>query len=159
MFTPGMNGKQGRKPIKVKHFHYSEEYKKNGASEFDFGVLELEEDLEETNGYLGIDARLNNADGVDDIEVCGYPGDKEKHTMWSAHEPYKNNTEYFLKYKMATEVGQSGSPIIKKKENKMFIIGVHIGSNAKCTRNIAVKLTTQKRKIINEWVAEITGEL
>ena len=39
MFTPGMNGKLGREPIKVKRFHYSEEYKKNGASEFDFGVL------------------------------------------------------------------------------------------------------------------------
>ena len=28
-------------------------------SEFDFDVLELEEDLEETNGYLGIDVLFN----------------------------------------------------------------------------------------------------
>ena len=98
--------------------------------------------MEETNGYLGIDARVNNTDGVEDIEICGYPGDKEKYTMWSAHGPYKSNTEDFLKYKIAAKGGQSGSPIIKKTANKRFIIGVHIGKNLNCTRYIAVKLTT-----------------
>ena len=143
MFTPGMNGKEGRASVKVKSFHYTEEYKNlEDGSGHDFGVLELEEDLEETNGYLGIDAQPNNADGVEEIEISGYPGDKESHTMWSASGPYTSNTEIYLQYKIATGQGQSGSPIIKREGENEFIIGVHIGTNPKCTKNIGLKLTT-----------------
>ena len=61
-----MNGNKGRCPIKVKNFFYPEEFKysKEEASNYDFGVLELEEELEETNGYVGIDAREVNTEGV-----------------------------------------------------------------------------------------------
>ena len=79
--------------------------------------------------------------------------------MWSASGVINSINEAFLKYKIPTEEGQSGSPILKKEGKNIFIIGVHIGSNAKCTRNMAVRLTTEKRKIINGWVGEITGEL
>ena len=43
MFIPAMNGKNGRDPVKVKQFHYPEEYKnlEEKASEHDFAVLEL----------------------------------------------------------------------------------------------------------------------
>ena len=77
--------------------------------------------------------------------------------MWSSIGPIKKANENFLFYKLSTEIGQSGSPIIKEKDGKKLIIGVHIGGNKKT--NTAIKLTTQKRKIINEWVAGITGEL
>ena len=59
-FTPAINGQKGRPPIKVKEFHYPREFRTlegGKASEYDFGVLELEEELKETNGYLGIDTR------------------------------------------------------------------------------------------------------
>ena len=77
--------------------------------------------------------------------------------MWHAFGAYTHVTDKFIKYQIPTEFGQSGSPIIKREGGKEFIMGVHIGGLAK--QNMAVRLTPQKRKIINEWVGEITGEL
>ena len=59
-FTPAMNGKKGRDPVKVKKCHYPEEYRTllEGFSEYDFAILELEEALERNYGYLGIDTLL-----------------------------------------------------------------------------------------------------
>ena len=55
---------------------------------------------------------------------------------------------------------------MKEEDGRKFIIGVHIGNpimkkknGEELKRNVAVKLTTQKRTIINQWVAEIAGEL
>ena len=108
---------------------------------------------------MGIDYRRGNIKGVEEMEVCGYPGDKEAHTMWNAFGSCTSDTETMLKYKIPTWPGQSGSPVIKREEGKEFVIGVHIGSNQNDTRNLAVRLTPQKRKIINEWVGQITGKL
>ena len=93
------------------------------------------------------------------MQVCGYPGDKEAHTMWSAVGPCASATETFLRYKISTKPGQSGSPVIKKQKGRNFVIGVHIGSNENDTWNLAVRLTPQRRKMINKWVGKITGEL
>ena len=99
---------------------------------------------------MGIDTSEENTDMVEKMEVCGYlKNDKESHTMWHAFGPYTKATEDFLSYKIPTKPGQSGSPVIKREKGKEFIIGVHIGSNPKNTRNLAVRLTPQKRKIIN----------
>ena len=89
--------------------------------------------------------------------MCGYPlNEKKTQIMSSAVGPC---TKSFLTYNIPTKSGQSGSPVIKREGNKEFIIGVHIGSSANFTKNIAVRLTPQKRKIINEWVGEMTGSL
>ena len=68
MFTPAMNGKNGRKPVKVKRCHYSKEYRTlEDNSSYDFAVLELEEALEKNYGYLGIDYGGENLDGVEEM--------------------------------------------------------------------------------------------
>ena len=61
--------------------------------------------------------------------MCGYPSDKETHTMWHALTPLKNATENFLYYKISTYSGNSGSPIIKRNDGKEYVIGVHIGTD------------------------------
>ena len=66
-FTPAMNGKKGRKPVKVKKYYYPEEYRASGEKEYDFAVLELEEKLDNTYGYMGIDMRNNNDEGVEEM--------------------------------------------------------------------------------------------
>ena len=75
-FWPAVNGKIG-KNYKVKKCHYPVEYQEKIKPEeynlFDFAVLELEKSLEENYGYLGIDSSLQNMNGADFIEVCGYP--------------------------------------------------------------------------------------
>ena len=63
---------------------------------------------------MGIDTTVK-AEEIEDVEVCGYPGDKEHHTMWSAHGPTKiNNSETLMAYQIPTMWGQSGGPVIKR---------------------------------------------
>ena len=50
--------------------------------------MELEEDLGNRYGWLGIDTSKENTKRVEEIEVCGYPGDKESYTMWQAVGKY-----------------------------------------------------------------------
>ena len=119
MFSPAVNGFTGRS-FEAVMVYYPEEYKVlagSAANEYDIGVVELKEELEEDYGYLGIDASPSNATGVKEIEVCGYPHDKYKnslYTMWHVFGPLKKSARRFLEYRLPTRAGQSGSPIIKR---------------------------------------------
>ena len=54
------------KSFRVKNQYYPKEYKNNSkASEFDFAVLELEKEIGDYYGYLGIDVSEGNAEDVD----------------------------------------------------------------------------------------------
>ena len=76
--------------------------------------------------------------------------------MWHAFGSYQIN-ENFLHYKIPTMGGQSGSPIIKREDEKEFVVGVHIGGRQ--FWNTAIRLNTQKKKMINEWLGKVTGRL
>ena len=62
-------------------------------------------------------------------------------------------------YSVPTKVGQSGGPVIWRDGDKEYVIGVHVAGLGKLKKNAAVRLNQEKRKIINEWVGEITGKL
>ena len=83
------------------------------------------------------------------MQVCGYPSDKESCSMWQARGACKKVTETYLKYRIPTESGQSGSPVIREEGDKFWVVGVHIGAVSQ--NNIAVRLNSEKRKIINTW--------
>ena len=108
---------------------------------------------------MGIDTREKNMERVREVELCGYPGDKPRHTMWHGFGDCQNFTDSFLFYNIRTRPGQSGSPIIKKEKGKWYIIGIHIGKDREDYYNIGVRLSRKKRTIINDWVGKITGIL
>ena len=84
-FSPAVDGGgSARPPIEAKQFYFPEEYcqlKGGEEHKYDIDVIELEQELDEMFGYLGIDTRKENAEGVEKVEVCGYPADKK---MWHA---------------------------------------------------------------------------
>ena len=78
-FSPAVSGDSGRPSIQVKQFYFPEEYselKDGQENKHDFGIVELEEELDKMYGYLGIDTRSANTEGEKEIEVCGYPKEK-----------------------------------------------------------------------------------
>ena len=144
----------------MKKLYYPEEFKgKKEKDQYEFCLMELEEDLEEKYGYMAIDFREENVKDVEEIEVCGYPGDKDPHTMWNAFGEFKIIDKEFLSYRIPTFRGQSGSPIIKREKGREYVIGVHFGSYKSGTRNLAIKLTPEKRKVINGWAKRRIGLL
>ena len=78
-FAPGVNGKKD-KEYEIVDYCYPEEYEKEekdeNAWEYDYCILLLEKDLGDEHGWVGIDASYRNIEGVEQIEVVGYPGDK-----------------------------------------------------------------------------------
>ena len=83
-----------------------------------------------------------------------------KNTMYTATGTFKVNedNDNFLEYTITTTSGQSGSPILKLNEKgKKEIIGIHIGTTIDQTKNMAVRLTEEKRKIINKWLGIYTS--
>ena len=80
----------------------------------------------------------------DEIEVCGYPIDKDRHTMWHAFGNYKKKYSTFLVYTIPTAMGQSGSPIIKKKDGEWFVVGIHLGELSTLNGNLGLRLTTRR---------------
>ena len=62
-------------------------------------------------------------------------------------------------YSVPTKPGQSGGPVIRRDGDKEYVIGVHVAGLEDLKKNAAVRLNQEKRKKINEWVGEITGEL
>ena len=79
--------------------------------------------------------------------------------MWTASGTIKRANENFLKSKIPTSFGKSGSPMIKRVEGEEYIIGVHIGSKPEEERNFGVRLNEEKMKMVNKWVEEIFDEL
>ena len=78
--------------------------------------------------------------------------------MWQASGKCSKK-EKLLFYKIKTARGQSGSPIIKRKNGKEYVVGVHIGERSDKKANVAIRLTQTKRVMINEWVSEVTFKL
>ena len=73
--------------------------------------------------------------------------------MWSALGKLNKLNEDFLFHQIPTEVGQSGCPIVKRAPNgKDLVVGVHLGSISSKKKNVALRLTRDKRRKINEWV-------
>ena len=61
-FIPALNGSEGRE-IKVKKVNFPNQYKTIETEEYkihDYAVLELQENLEDDFGYLGINTEENN---------------------------------------------------------------------------------------------------
>ena len=161
-FSPGINGMEGRE-CKVKRYRYHEQYREekdiDEARKHDIGVLVLEEDLGNEYGWIGIDSSDKNTKGVEQVELCGYPVDKREEgefTMWKESGKYEAS-QNFLNYRISTEGGNSGSPLLKIKNGNFYTIGVHVRAEKK--ENVAIRLTSSRRNEINEWVGEITGKL
>lgn len=65
--------------------------------------------------------------------------------MWSASDICEDANKDFIYYLIPTEKGQSGSPILKKKDSRIFTIGIHIRGDAYIKKNVGLRLTKKKR--------------
>lgn len=89
------------------------------------------------------------------ITLIGYPGDKKGEMYETSGEIFENFPDFFS-YKLDTTTGQSGSPILMRKEGALFLIGIHHSSDLLIEKldNIKVREYTNKN-----WGIRITEEL
>lgn len=74
--------------------------------------------------------------------------------MWSGNGICCDIDETFIYYKIPTSRGQSGGPVMKKVGNKFYVVGVHTRGDPLNKRNCAIRLNTEKRKLINDWIKQ-----
>jgi hypothetical protein len=69
----------------------------------------------------------------------------------------------YINYKIATEIGQSGSPIfintLNNGREERFCIGIHNGGNPELATNIGIHLNEEKLKFIADSEEEMTGRM
>jgi V8-like Glu-specific endopeptidase len=127
----------------------------------DYGVIFLPHPLEFTPFRL--QEFPHDLSSVE-LTTAGYPGDKEKHTLW------ENNYQSFASWKRSENKvfsggvsygGQSGSLAFQKKENQFVAMGILV-TGTKCDKNskgeclevtIFVEFSDVVMKEIRGWIA------
>ena len=119
------------------------EWINSGASEHDFAVLKLDNDLGNKTGFFAFsqDLSVNQP-----IQITGYPGDKASHTQYSGRGKLLDFNKDNLFYDVDTYNGESGSPILNAQNR---IIGVH--TNGPGGYNYGTRLNNEKLALIKQW--------
>ncbi|PNZ84462.1 serine peptidase, S1 family [Staphylococcus microti] len=120
-----------------------DEWINSGASEHDFAVLKLNNDLGNKTGFFTFsqDISLNQP-----LQIAGYPGDKKTHTQYTGKGTLLDFNKDNLFYNVDTYNGESGSPILNAQNE---IIGVH--TNGPGGYNYGTRINNDKLALIKQW--------
>jgi V8-like Glu-specific endopeptidase len=128
--------------------HLLQDYMITGDTKYDLAVVELSKSIGNQIGWDGYGYNTNLENGKE-INIVGYPGDKDLGTMWSVNCPaYFDDS--LIRYRCDTYGGMSGSGI--KTTNSMgeaSIYGIHTSGGPYL--NTGVRITKEKFTIIKHW--------
>ncbi len=112
------------------------------SDEIDYPVLRL---------LAATDEQLDRAA----VTVAGYPGDKQPdNTLWSASGNLAAPDDDFLYYQISTFRGESGAPVLLPPgQAAPSIVGVHVAGDRTRQTNFAVRLTAERIRQIQAWMA------
>lgn len=149
-FSPGQNGKSfPYGTVKWKTATTTKSYTEKGKTEWDFAVVVLEQPIGNQVGFMG----YSYNDGLKsvNININGYPGDKEAGTMWHSYCPTSSIATDLIKYLCDTYPGNSGSAIYEyiAKTSERKILGIH--TTGLTTYNYGTRLTKAKFAKLNGW--------
>lgn len=109
-----------RVKYKVIKEYIPEEYQKN-EYQHDYAFLELDTDLADSYGYLGIDFSDEVSESI--LVLVGYPSDTNGVLyVYQGKVKYQQNQ---LIHTMNTNKGLGGSPIIELRNNQFYVVGIH----------------------------------
>eukprot|EP01025_Chloroclados_australasicus_P024552 TRINITY_DN2460_c0_g1_i1.p1 TRINITY_DN2460_c0_g1~~TRINITY_DN2460_c0_g1_i1.p1 ORF type:complete len:272 (-),score=24.30 TRINITY_DN2460_c0_g1_i1:1402-2217(-) len=161
VFVPAQNGNDSAPygSISWRRAVVTHEYYYNGSISFDFGMLELSENV---TGIDPFDVDSSCDQQLYDVNMAGYPVDLEpKGKMWlGTCEAVKIDCRsYLFRHTCDTSLGVSGSPIWvyrpSKKANGVgyhSIRGIHLGREPYEERNRGLTITTEVKQRIQRWM-------
>lgn len=108
---------------------------------------------DENVGYIGFSSLTDQEFENLLITICGYSGDIPKTAPGEAQskdtKEIESTTNKLIIYKLDTEGGGSGSPVIYQRNNKVYACGIHnIGGNS---FNSGTRITDSIHAKIKEW--------
>jgi V8-like Glu-specific endopeptidase len=140
---PALNGKQ--EPfgeVKVTKIYTFTQYTQNKDSSYDLALLILEKSVGKYTGWAGLLAAPDNTLFQQEINLYGYPGDKNFTEMWGMKHKIKQIHPEQFEYLIDTYGGQSGSPIWIDQFGLPLIVGVHTAGGI--DSNFGVRISKEK---------------
>ncbi len=125
-------------------------YPSNQSIANDWGYIKLSSNAGNTCGWFGIGYTTNANLEAAKFTICGYPRDKATYNkaskmhgqnvqMWRHSGKLTKVQTGSLKYKMDTEIGQSGSPIYNSSTK--IVYGIHHGDSVLGSTNSGARIT------------------
>ncbi len=117
-------------------------------SDFDYGLIRLNEPLGDVCGFFGYGSNMGSIGTY--VTISGYPEDKNpslsEQWQWQMSGLLALTSAHKLYYFIDTAPGQSGAPIFKLDNT---VIGIHTGGNA--IRNRGTRITTELFQQMQTW--------
>lgn len=151
-FSPGQNAKSyPYGTVKWTHATTTKAYTEQGKTEWDFAVVILKDPIGNSVGYMGYG--YNDGMNSGNININGYPSDKEFGTMWHSFCPLKSVKTDLFDYLCDTYKGNSGSAIYQffAANNERKIVGIH--TTGLTDYNYGTRITKAKFEKLKGWKA------
>ena len=126
MVIPGRNleaAPYGR--VVARRFHSVAGWVNEKKEAHDYGAIMLPEPIGDSAGYFGYDDLSNTELNRSILNVIGYPGDKERGTMWGHSLGISRISSDTLTYDIDTAGGQSGAPVFRVVGDDVTVVGIH----------------------------------
>lgn len=147
--TPGYDGTLSPPypSIAPKSAYINPRWQTNADPNFDYAFLHLPDSrLGRRTGYFAFaDAPDEFLKGVL-VNIAGYPHDKEYGTLWYSGGRLFRLSSNLVAYRIDTEGGYSGAPLIYKNDNRRIVIAMHTQGDSGTPRqrfNSGVRITGQ----------------
>jgi glutamyl endopeptidase len=106
----------------------------------------------EENGFFGI-VSLPSPDLLNlNVNLSGYPGDKNTGTQWFAARNITLATPRTIGYNIDNFGGQSGAPVWAKSNGSRYVVGIH--TNGSTSGNSATRIVEKVYQNIVAWKGE-----
>lgn len=155
---PALDGKNTPFPAAIgTEFFTVTGWIESAEPEFDYGAIQLDTDIGNETGWLGMSVLDNAMLSKLPVRVTGYPADKPHKTMWTMAGPIQRVSPLRLFYEIDTYAGQSGSPVYNAYSSRscMYcVVGIHgYGTNADPREkfNSGVRITSAVLNNYSYW--------
>ena len=159
-FYPGLiNNKSNFIKCTSKKFYFPKNYPKTDRD--DFGIIILNENIGKETGYLNLKVYDEEEDGNNEFYNCGYPLNRttDNNTVFYQYENHgkliqTDEKKGIIVSGIQSSYGQSGAGLFFTKNNKYYVIGVHVASSFDDTLFYATMINKKRYEQIQNWLKE-----
>jgi V8-like Glu-specific endopeptidase len=132
-------------------FESSDGWVNDRNSDYDYGVIILDQPVDERIGYFGFAPASDSQLNCNIANISGYPADLDRATKQYYHaRKIIRSSSRRLYYEIDTYGGQSGSPVwMTIQEGQRIAVGIHTTGNS--TSNYGTRITDEVFKNLENW--------
>jgi glutamyl endopeptidase len=156
---PGSDGNNrpfGQQEVSTRFLRSTQGWVGQKSMAYDYGAIILptipgRQPLGSSVGTFGYGSFSTQELASFNVNISGYPGDKEAGTQWYDGKRLKQVLDLQLQYEIDTYGGQSGAPVWIKNEQRT-VVGIHNYGG-----NYATRLTSDVMANIDRWSREVVS--